>query len=66
MFRARIVKTYNFHRITVKAPNLLRRWHLDSLIIQVLVVIKNRKADHICVFNRIYLKLHLIKIIGFI
>jgi hypothetical protein len=66
MFRARIVKTYNFHRITIKAPDLLRRWHLDSLIIQVLVVIKNRKADHICVFDRIYLNIQLIEIIGFI
>jgi len=55
MFRARIVKTYSFHRITAKAPNLLRRWHLDSLIMQVLVVIKNRKADHLgFYFNQIY------------
>ena len=60
------MKTYYFHRITVKAPNLLRRWHLDSLIIQVLVVIKNRKAGHICAFNRIYLNTQLIEIIGFI
>jgi hypothetical protein len=52
------VKTYNFHRITVKAPNLLRRWHLDSLIIEVLVVIKNRKADRTCVFNPIHINIH--------
>ena len=28
VFRARIMKTYAFHRITVKAPYLFRRWHL--------------------------------------
>ena len=32
MFRATIVKTNTFHRITAKAPNLLRRWHFDLLM----------------------------------
>jgi hypothetical protein len=39
MFRARIMKTYMFHRITIKAPKLSRRWHLFYWFLQVFVLI---------------------------
>ena len=46
VFRARIMKTYAFHRVTVKAPNLFRRWHLICWCPQVFVLMKIKKLTN--------------------